>query len=183
MIRHAMLRELNRGGQAYFVHNRIQDIIAVRKRIGSSNLLPQNMEPNPIGPQPGDLMINPDHTALVFRVWPPGAPHPLAYQDRIPLFPGREEAAKQLNQTKYFRDDPFGPVQSQGQHIDYLNHRGVGTPKKEKAELILFADVGEVRKEFQFRRYLKRVLCNWERWDGRGDAPLFQGGSLKGMIR
>jgi transcription-repair coupling factor (superfamily II helicase) len=33
MIRHAMLRELNRGGQAYFVHNRIQDIIAVKKRI------------------------------------------------------------------------------------------------------------------------------------------------------
>jgi transcription-repair coupling factor (superfamily II helicase) len=33
MIRHALLRELNRGGQAYFVHNRIQDIVAVRKRI------------------------------------------------------------------------------------------------------------------------------------------------------
>jgi transcription-repair coupling factor (superfamily II helicase) len=33
MIRHAMLREFNRGGQAYFVHNRIQDILAVKKRI------------------------------------------------------------------------------------------------------------------------------------------------------
>jgi transcription-repair coupling factor (superfamily II helicase) len=33
MIRHAMLRELNRGGQVYFVHNRIQDIAAVKRRI------------------------------------------------------------------------------------------------------------------------------------------------------
>lgn len=33
MIRHALLRELNRGGQAYFVHNRIADILAVARKI------------------------------------------------------------------------------------------------------------------------------------------------------
>ena len=33
MIRHAIVRELNRDGQIYFVHNRIQDIAAVAKKI------------------------------------------------------------------------------------------------------------------------------------------------------
>ncbi|MFH5805003.1 transcription-repair coupling factor [Alienimonas sp. DA493] len=33
MIRHALIRELNRGGQAYFVHNRVQDIERVRDRV------------------------------------------------------------------------------------------------------------------------------------------------------
>ncbi|QDU90841.1 Transcription-repair-coupling factor [Pirellulimonas nuda] len=33
MIRHALLRELNRGGQAYFVHNRVHDILKVAARI------------------------------------------------------------------------------------------------------------------------------------------------------
>ncbi|TWT37398.1 Transcription-repair-coupling factor [Posidoniimonas corsicana] len=33
MVRHAMLRELNRGGQAYFVHNRVHDIKAVADRL------------------------------------------------------------------------------------------------------------------------------------------------------
>ncbi|QEL20335.1 transcription-repair coupling factor [Limnoglobus roseus] len=33
MIRHAILRELNRGGQAYFVHNRVHDILEVVTKI------------------------------------------------------------------------------------------------------------------------------------------------------
>ncbi|TWT78461.1 Transcription-repair-coupling factor [Posidoniimonas polymericola] len=33
MVRHAMLRELNRGGQAYFVHNRVHDIKAVADKL------------------------------------------------------------------------------------------------------------------------------------------------------
>ena len=33
LIRHALVRELNRGGQAYFVHNRVQDIESVRQEI------------------------------------------------------------------------------------------------------------------------------------------------------
>jgi transcription-repair coupling factor (superfamily II helicase) len=34
LIRHAVLRELNRGGQIYFVHNRVQDIHTVAQRLG-----------------------------------------------------------------------------------------------------------------------------------------------------
>jgi len=33
LVRHAVLRELNRGGQVYFVHNRIHDIHAVARRL------------------------------------------------------------------------------------------------------------------------------------------------------
>jgi len=33
LLRHAILRELNRGGQIYFVHNRVQDIDKVRMRL------------------------------------------------------------------------------------------------------------------------------------------------------
>ena len=33
LIRHAIVRELNRGGQVYFVHNRVHDIHAVREKI------------------------------------------------------------------------------------------------------------------------------------------------------
>ncbi len=34
LIRHAVMRELNRGGQIFFVHNRIQDIEILAKRLG-----------------------------------------------------------------------------------------------------------------------------------------------------
>ena len=34
LIRHAILRELNRGGQIFFVHNRVHDIQAVANRLG-----------------------------------------------------------------------------------------------------------------------------------------------------
>ena len=33
MVRHAVMRELNRGGQVYFVHNRVQDIHLVAQRL------------------------------------------------------------------------------------------------------------------------------------------------------
>ncbi len=33
VIRHALVRELNRGGQAYFVHNRVKDILVVRQKL------------------------------------------------------------------------------------------------------------------------------------------------------
>ncbi|MEZ6057428.1 MAG: transcription-repair coupling factor [Planctomycetaceae bacterium] len=33
LIRHAVMREMNRGGQVYFVHNRVHDIEAVRDRL------------------------------------------------------------------------------------------------------------------------------------------------------
>jgi transcription-repair coupling factor (superfamily II helicase) len=33
LVRHAIMRELNRGGQIYFVHNRVQDIAKVRHRL------------------------------------------------------------------------------------------------------------------------------------------------------
>ena len=147
---------------------------AVKYRIGAKSLLKQNMEPNVRGPQPGDLMIKEDHAALVFRVWPARMPHPLAPQcDKkggIPLFPADAEQAKtELNQTKYFRDSPFGPVPSPWPHIDYLNHRGYG---KEKAEIMYFADVQAMRNDkFEFRRYRKLVRDNWDRWDGSGDPP------------
>jgi transcription-repair coupling factor (superfamily II helicase) len=39
LIRHAVLRELNRGGQAYFVHNRVHDIREVAAKLGS--ILPE----------------------------------------------------------------------------------------------------------------------------------------------
>ena len=39
LIRHAVLRELNRGGQIYFVHNRVQDIEVVAKKL--RNIVPE----------------------------------------------------------------------------------------------------------------------------------------------
>jgi hypothetical protein len=121
-------------------------------------------------------MIKQDHAALVFRVWPSGLPHPNASQcgtkGGIPMFPGPTQAAMQLNQTRYFREQPMGPVQSKWPHIDYLNHRGEGQPKKQKAELMYFADVQDMRSAgFQFRGYRKLVRDNWVGWDGSGDPP------------
>jgi hypothetical protein len=149
---------------------------AVQHRVGAKSLFHQNMEPNPRGPEPGDVMIKEDHAALVFRVWPSGVPHLLANQwgisGGIPSFPGPAQAARELNQTRYFRDQPVAPIQSIWPHIDYLNHRGEGKPKKEKAELMFFADVQDMRRDgFQFRKYRKLVRDNWEGWDGTGDPP------------
>jgi transcription-repair coupling factor (superfamily II helicase) len=39
LIRHAVLRELNRGGQIFFVHNRVQDIEVVAKKL--RNIVPE----------------------------------------------------------------------------------------------------------------------------------------------
>src|SRR4029078_8053937 len=128
----------------------------VLSRIGAKSLFNQNMEPNPRGPEPGDLMIKEDHAALVFRVLPTVTPHPYATKygvpGGIPLFPGPAKAALELNQTRYFRDVPVASYP--WPHFDYLTHRGDGKPKKQKAELIFFADVQDMLREgFQFRRY------------------------------
>ena len=167
--------------KSYHVHvrswkNKDEYSKAIQARIGASSLFNQNMEPNPRGPEAGDLMIKQDHAALIFRAWPPGVSHPLANQydikGGIPKFPGAVQAAKELNQTKYFRDDPTAPVQSKSPHIDFLNHRGEGHPTKARAELMFFADVQDMRKGgFLFYRYRNLVLDNWQDWDGRGDPP------------
>ncbi len=39
LVRHAILRELNRGGQIYFVHNRIQDIETIARKL--KNIVPE----------------------------------------------------------------------------------------------------------------------------------------------
>ena len=33
LIRHAVMRELNRGGQVFFVHNRVNDIEVLKKKL------------------------------------------------------------------------------------------------------------------------------------------------------
>ena len=43
---------------------------------------------NPNLPAPGDLLSKSDHTALVFKVYPPGQDHPRASDASIPIFPG-----------------------------------------------------------------------------------------------
>jgi hypothetical protein len=154
---------------------------ALRARIGAKSLYSQNLEPNPNGPQTGDLMTSRDHAALVYRVTPPGLVHPLANQFRpptskdarlIPLFPGDAQATRERNQTKYFRvePEPYGPVASLDVHFDYLNHRGEHKPA---AELIMYASGPAMKKDgFQFKKYRPHVLDNWTDWDGTGDPPV-----------
>lgn len=160
--------------------NKDEYIKAVKDRIGSKSLFSQNMEPNPNGPEPGDLMISRDHTALVYRVTPAGMIHPLAQKFRpptskdmslIPLFPGDAQATRERNQTEYFRiqPDPYGPIVSPDVHFDYLNHRGSHKPE---AELILYASGPAMKKDgFQFKKYRRHVLDNWADWDGKGEPP------------
>jgi len=160
--------------------NKTEYTKAVKDRIGSKSLFTQNMEPNPNGPEPGDLMISRDHTALVYRVTPAGMVHPLASKFRpstskdvslIPLFPGDVQATHERSQTQYFRTEPepYGPIVSQDLHFDYLNHRGSHKPE---AELIMYASGPAMKKDgFQFKKYRRHVLDNWNDWDGKGDPP------------
>jgi hypothetical protein len=126
-------------------------------------------EINPDWPQSGDLMVSDTHTALVFARYEPGERHPFANRADVPVFPGPEAAAAQLNQTKYFRDQAgtlVGPPRPEVR-FDYLNHRGQGNPVKQKAELIYYASVSDpVFKAFTFRRYTDAVLDPWLRWTG-----------------
>jgi len=145
-------------------------LAAVINRLNAKSVFSQNTEVNPRGPEPGDLMCKPDHTALVFKVYPPGLDHPRASDTSIPIFPGPLMAAKQLTQTEYFRAD-HSSIKPTVQ-FDYLNHRGEGTPVKQAAELIYFADAPQMQMDgFQFRRYKAAVMDNWTDWNGQGDPP------------
>lgn len=149
--------------------NRLQYIQAVTNAISTESLWHRNTEINPNGPQPGDLMMalggGMHHTALVYRVYPPGTPHPHANDQTVPDFPGDDIARVQRGQTEYFRSrQPDGFV-----HIDYLNYR---SRRKGVAELIYFASAELLRQDgFQFRKWRGGVIDNWTDWNGRGDPP------------
>ena len=138
-------------------------------------LLNENTEVNRGGPEPGDLMVKHDHTALVFAIYRAGRAHPRAQDRSIPVVPGPEQARLQLSQTEYFRQAMPAPSDKRPNEIDhetrfdYLNHRGEG---KQAAELILYARVSEMRQQgFEFRKYRANVLENWPDWNGMGDPP------------
>jgi hypothetical protein len=143
---------------------------AVINRLNAKSVFSRNTTINRAGPEPGDLMCKTDHVALVYKTYPPGVDHPQASDTRVPIFPGPQVASRQLNQTEYFRADhsEVNPTV----HFDYLNHRGEGTPVKQKAELIYFADAMDIQKAgFEFRLYNAAVLDNWTDWNGEGDPP------------
>jgi hypothetical protein len=158
----------------------------ISARIGSPNLAINTFEVKNLQDiWPGDLMWkwNPvtkeRHTAIIFNVLQSGRRHPKQLDSTIPDFPGPKVAAQQANVLEYFATQrTLGPVFACSPkslmevHIDYLNHRGEGTPKKEKAELIYFRSASELQGEgFEFRRYtggVNGVLDNWERWNGEG---------------
>lgn len=153
---------------------------AVRARIGSKTLYEHNTEPNPVGPEAGDLMLQVGHAALVLDWYAPGRAHPRAKDalaGLIPVFPGPDEAKRQLDTTRYFRGDPKEDPKSTDPkgRFDYLNHRGVGVDAqhiKQKAELIYAASVSDIAGQgFEFRRYTSEVLDDWSDWDGVSAPP------------
>lgn len=143
-------------------------LAAVLGRLGTEALWRRNTEVNHHGPEPGDLLMGfgdgMHHTALVFRVYPPGTPHPRATDQGIPDFPGDDEAINQTH-TLYFRArQPDDSVR-----FDYLNFR---SRRKNLAELILFASANELRADgYEFRKWKGGVLDNWLDWNGTGDPP------------
>jgi hypothetical protein len=140
---------------------------AVINRLNAKSVFNKNTLANPRGPEPGDLMCKPDHTSLVFKVYPPRLAHPRANDKNVPIFPGAQKAKFQIRETEYFREDPA--IVTPHIHFDYLNHRGEG---KEAAELIYFADAQKMQLEgFQFRMYKPEVRDNWFDWTGEGDPP------------
>jgi hypothetical protein len=145
---------------------------AIKRRLDARALWNWNTVRNPHGPEPGDLILKPDHACLVFAVYPPGVRHPKSRDSTIPVFPGAVKAAAQFNVLEYFRDgegQTIGPPVS-ATRFDYLNHRGQGIPVKQKAELIYYASVNDPDfKGFEFRMYNNTVLLNWTRWDGVGE--------------
>jgi hypothetical protein len=149
--------------------SRDEYISAVLDRLNTQAVWTRNTIGNPRGPQPGDLMIGYGsglhHTALVYRVYAPGAPHPRAGDPTVPDFPGDEEAIAQAHQTEYFRSrQPDANV-----HVDYLNYR---SRRKDRAELIYFASVADMRSQgLEFRQWKPGVIDNWTDWNGRGDPP------------
>lgn len=142
---------------------------AVMGRLGTEALWHRNTEVNQAGPEPGDLLMgfggSMHHTALVYQVYRPQAPHPQAADRNIPDFPGDEAAIAQVTQTVYFR----GRVPDGSVRFDYLNFR---SRRKNVAELILFASANEMRAEgLEFRKWKGGVLDNWLDWNGEGDPP------------
>ena len=133
---------------------------------------------------PGDLLIQYKrrgwrntihHTALVFRVYPPGQSHPWEDRKDIPDFPGDDVAKNQVDQTLYFRgtinDDTEVTASrrpDQDTHIDYLNYR---SKKKDRAEIILFGNLRQFLNDgMETRKWAKSVIDNWSDWDG-SDVP------------
>lgn len=146
---------------------------AVVARIGTAALWVKNTEANPLGPEPGDLLMQYrgtiHHTALVFAVWLQGTPHPRLGDRSVIDFPsdqpGRdadEIAISQAN-TEYFRDRDS----NSGMHFDYLNYRS--RRKTAGAELIYFARVEPMLASgYQFRRWSLRVLTALQVPDSTG---------------
>lgn len=139
---------------------------AVKQRIGVEALWNRNTVRNYRGPQPGDLVIRygggNHHAALVYAVYPPGAPHPKQKYKDIPDFPGDSQAIEEFHQTEYFR----GTVGTTGAtayrqpdhdfHFDYLNSR---SKFKRNAEILYYANADQfLRDGFEFRAYAPGVL-------------------------
>jgi hypothetical protein len=156
--------------KTYSWTNKDEYLVAVINRLNAKSVFSHNTVVNGRGPQAGDLMCKPDHTALIFKVYTAGEEHPRIRDTSIPIFPGPRIAAMQIAQTEYFRSDhsDIRPTV----HFDYLNHRGEGRPTKQAAELIYFADAPQMQLDgFQFRSYSPAVLDDWVDWDGLGDPP------------
>jgi hypothetical protein len=145
---------------------------AVTDRLGTEALWTKNTVGNPLGPEPGDLMINfgkgIHHTALVFQVWLKGNPHPKMADTSVADFPqdtpsqDADEIAIKQPYTEYFRDRN----EKSDAHFDYLNHRS--NRKTAGAELIYFAKVTEMKARFEFRKWSVNVLAEWQVIDGLG---------------
>jgi hypothetical protein len=148
---------------------------SVQAHTGDKALWNWNTVRNEKGPEPGDLLLKPDHAALIFATYPPGQPHPKAADRTVPDYPGGKMAASQLDTLEYFRDIPGrapGAFSAGIAHFDYLNHRGEGHPPKQKAELIYYAAGDDTELAgFEFRKFNWFVFWNWPGWDGSGDPP------------
>lgn len=151
-----------------------EEYIQAVSAVSADALFKHNTEAYPDWPDSGDLMIKSDHAALVL------ARHevPKSRPDDVPLFPGSDEAVKQVDVTLYYRCDPDRRQKilsqqhlseeylkasdcgsSEKGYVDYLNHRGNG---KESAELIYNANVDQMLKDgFQFRKWAAFVLRSW----------------------
>lgn len=166
--------------------NKDEFMKVVYSRIGSPNLKINTFEVKDLNDiWSGDLIWKMDeakdehHTALVFNVLQAGQRHPRQLDPTIPNLPSPKVAAQQTNTLEYFATErtagplfACSPKSLMEVHIDYLNHRGEGNPKKEQAELIYFRSAKELLAQgLQFRRYSggpNGVLDNWEYWDGEG---------------
>jgi hypothetical protein len=146
---------------------------AVQSRISARALSSKNTIKNAKGPEPGDFLSSPEHTALVFAVYPPGVRHPKS-ANNIPVYPGPNVAETQLNVLEYFRDKDgrsSGPPKP-SVRFDYLNHRGTGKPVKQKAELIYYANVDDPDfSSYEFRKFHDTTFWNYIKWDGEDDIP------------